>query len=170
MSMPISIASYSEFWCPWKIKKLSIEIQTICCVCFSFFYKRPTHESWWFFFDNNKENPQPLPFGRAQDKPPLLCNSSQTMQERYPALDKPSATSSTQKANPLLSLARGFELMTSNMEVLSPNHGNFEKKNHIESSKQQDFWKSILTFNKIIFWDWIATELVINKLSFYKNI
>ncbi|KAG5592107.1 hypothetical protein H5410_042621 [Solanum commersonii] len=35
---------------------------------------------------------------------------------------KPGATSSTQKANPLLSLARGFELETSNMEVPSPNH------------------------------------------------
>ncbi|KAG5609591.1 hypothetical protein H5410_020872 [Solanum commersonii] len=34
----------------------------------------------------------------------------------------PGATSSTQKANPLLSLARDFELETSNMEVPSPNH------------------------------------------------
>ncbi|KAG5626092.1 hypothetical protein H5410_011310 [Solanum commersonii] len=43
--------------------------------------------------------------------------------ERVTALGKPSATSSTQKANPLLSLARGgFELETSNIKVPSPNH------------------------------------------------
>ncbi|WMV51013.1 hypothetical protein MTR67_044398, partial [Solanum verrucosum] len=41
---------------------------------------------------------------------------------------KPGAKSSTQKANPLLSLARDFELETSNMEVPSPNHWATPKK------------------------------------------
>ena len=74
------------------------------------------------FSFNDKGNQQLLPFGCTQKKTPLLCNCSQTTQERYPTLGKPDAMSSTQKANPLLSLARGFKLETSNMEVPCPNH------------------------------------------------
>ncbi|KAG5573650.1 hypothetical protein H5410_063416 [Solanum commersonii] len=55
-----------------------------------------------------RETRNHYPLGAPRVKPPLLCNSLQITQE--PALGKSGATNSTQKANPLLSLARGIEL------------------------------------------------------------
>ncbi|WMV24733.1 hypothetical protein MTR67_018118 [Solanum verrucosum] len=83
------------------------------------------HSSFSFFF-MTRETRSRYPLGAHRVKPPLLCNSSQ------PALGKPSATNSTQKANPLLSLARGFELETSKMEVSSPNHWDTPKGDDYE--------------------------------------